>query len=165
MSAIDLYFDALGPKDVKGRVLRRACRAVVIREDKVLLLYLPGQDVFNLPGGGMEEGETKNACVLRELKEETGYSGKILAQTVIVTEHYQTGSWESTFYLVELTDGVASAQSLTEEEQAVGVELRWVGTLDALDLLETYESKHPHGANIHNREFLGLIHSLQNTPA
>jgi len=165
MSAIELYFDALEPKDVKGRVPRVACRAVAVKDGKVLLVYLPGQDVFNLPGGGMEKDETEAACVLRELKEETGYDGIVIAKTVTVREHFADQSWEARFFLVELKDLPPSPQRLTEEERLSGVELRWVDTLNALDLLETYESKHLHGQNIHNREFLGLIHSLQNTPA
>lgn len=165
MSAIDLYFDALEPKDVKGRVPRVACRAVAVKDGKVLLVYLPGQDVFNLPGGGMEEGETETACVLRELHEETGYGGTVKAKTLTVREHFADQSWESRFFLVELKEEAPGAQSLTEEERLMGVEIRWVETLDALDLFENYMSKHPHGQNIHNREFLGLIHSLQNTPA
>lgn len=165
MSVIDLYADALKPSDVLGRVPRVACRAVVVMDQQVLLLYLPGQDVFNLPGGGLETGETEHECVIRELKEETGYDGFVVQKTVTVREHFQTDSWESRFFLVELKDSAPSNPQLTAEEQISGMELRWMNPLDALDLLEHYDSRNPHGANIHNREFLGLIHSLQNTPA
>lgn len=165
MSAIELYFDALTKKDVAGRTPRVACRAVVVKNASVLLLYLPGPDLFNLPGGGMEQGESETDCVLRELKEETGYSGRVLAKTVTVVEHYQDSSWESRFFLVDVDLETRGKQSLTAEEQAQGVELRWTPMFEALDLFETYDSRHPHGSNVHNREFLGLIHSLQNTPA
>ena len=50
--------------------------------------------------------------------------------------------------------------SLTDEEKDLGLITEWK-TLD--ELLENYENnmtKHEHGSNIHNREFLGLVNSL-----
>ena len=58
-----------------------ATAAVVIDSDRRLLLVRrsvdPGKGLWCLPGGFMEIGETPEQCVLRELQEETGLSGKI----------------------------------------------------------------------------------------
>jgi hypothetical protein len=99
------------------------------------------------------------------LKEETGYDGIVVSKTLTVREHFAKDSFEARFFLVALKDEPPSKQKLTPEEQSSGIELRWLNPIDALELLETYDSRHPHGANIHNREFLGLIHSMQNTTA
>jgi ADP-ribose pyrophosphatase len=37
-----------------------------------------GQVIYDLPAGGMEEGETPEQAALRELEEETGYSAEKL---------------------------------------------------------------------------------------
>jgi ADP-ribose pyrophosphatase YjhB (NUDIX family) len=59
-------------------VLDRTIRyqAAIIRDDHVLLLRVidraSGATFWLLPGGGMEAGETAEACVQREVMEETG---------------------------------------------------------------------------------------------
>jgi 8-oxo-dGTP diphosphatase len=49
--------------------------AVVVQDGKVLLVkrrYAPLAGEWSLPGGGVEVGETLEACVVREMREETG---------------------------------------------------------------------------------------------
>lgn len=54
------------------RIVR--CQGAVIYEDKLLLLkhknHLNGNIYWWLPGGGLEQNETPEACVERELREE-----------------------------------------------------------------------------------------------
>jgi 8-oxo-dGTP pyrophosphatase MutT (NUDIX family) len=54
--------------------------AIVIRDGKILMervVYF-GREFFTVPGGGIEDGETPEQAVLRELKEECGLDGKIV---------------------------------------------------------------------------------------
>lgn len=56
-----------------GQLTRReAVRAVVADGDELLLLYTRRYDDYSFPGGGVAEGEDAEACLLRELREETG---------------------------------------------------------------------------------------------
>ncbi|MCK7488467.1 MAG: NUDIX hydrolase [Bacillus subtilis] len=55
-------------------------------------------DIYNLPGGGLEENETPKDCVLRELKEETGYVGIEATPSVTVVEYFHDSAWESRFF-------------------------------------------------------------------
>lgn len=41
-------------------------------EDRILLCHRTDHDLWNLPGGGMEEGETPWEALIREVQEETG---------------------------------------------------------------------------------------------
>ncbi|MEX2474441.1 NUDIX hydrolase [Marinobacter sp.] len=67
----------------EGRVLRRhAARGIVLREDKILLLFTERYNDFSLPGGGIDEGEEITVALARELEEETG------ARDVQVKNHY-----------------------------------------------------------------------------
>ncbi len=51
---------------------RKATRAIVLNGDNILLLYTKRYHDYSLPGGGVDEGESITAGLIRELKEETG---------------------------------------------------------------------------------------------
>lgn len=73
-------------------------KGIVIYEDKVLILKRvrassDGHGYWELPGGGLEYGETPHTALIRELKEETGLDIKILKPVYTFTAirpHYQT---------------------------------------------------------------------------
>lgn len=52
---------------------RITVRAIVIHDSKILLNEFDNGTYYNLPGGGLEVGETLKACVEREVLEESGY--------------------------------------------------------------------------------------------
>jgi 8-oxo-dGTP diphosphatase len=51
---------------------RVAVSALIFNMGRILLCYRSDIDWWNLPGGGMEEGETVDEAVCREVCEETG---------------------------------------------------------------------------------------------
>lgn len=51
---------------------RKATRAIVLNGENILLLYTKRYHDYSLPGGGIDEGESKIDGLIRELKEETG---------------------------------------------------------------------------------------------
>ena len=64
---------------------RDRSQSMVIRRDRILLVEheLFGRDFYNLPGGGIEEGETPEQAALRELVEECNVQGRILRPLTI----------------------------------------------------------------------------------
>jgi len=54
------------------RKFRVAVSAVIFQDGKILLALRRDIDWWNLPGGGMEIGETVEEAVRREVREETG---------------------------------------------------------------------------------------------
>ena len=53
-------------------VERQAVRGVIIRGEQLLLLYTPVGREYKFPGGGVDEGETLEAALEREILEECG---------------------------------------------------------------------------------------------
>lgn len=59
-----------------------AVGAIVVRDGAVLLVRRgrpPSQGLWSVPGGKVEPGETEADAVVRELAEETGLIGKVIA--------------------------------------------------------------------------------------
>jgi len=46
-------------------------------QDEILFCHRNDYDLWNLPGGGLEKGETPWECIVREAKEETGLSVEV----------------------------------------------------------------------------------------
>lgn len=57
--------------------------------DKVFLIFRPDKSIWNLPGGGIEAGESPNEAALRETEEETGFT---LCELVFKGIHKNMGS-------------------------------------------------------------------------
>lgn len=108
---------------------RDRSQSMVIRGDRILLVEheLFGRDFYNLPGGGIEEGETPEQAALRELSEECNVSGKIVRP---LTVEYKP-DMESRVYtfLVEIPEDQEPVKGvdpeLPEKEQSI-VGVRWL---------------------------------------
>lgn len=82
-------------KNVKFHI---TVKGIVVLNNKILLMKRvhPSSDglgYWELPGGGLEYGETPNQALIRELKEETGLDIVIIKPAYTFTkirEHYQT---------------------------------------------------------------------------
>jgi len=104
--------------------LRRATRAVVLDNDeRVLLVRFDFGDrvVWATPGGGIEEGESDEHAIRRELAEEAGLEGFELGPLVWTRTHHVPlggGRWDGQterYYLV-LTPPFEPSPRLTWEE-------------------------------------------------
>lgn len=84
--------------------------AVVIRYDRMLLIEREdgGETFYEIPGGGVEEGETPRTAVLRELWEETRLEGSVVRE---VAQVWKDGRREH-YFLLEAEGEVGALEDL-----------------------------------------------------
>lgn len=101
--------------DAKSMLLVAAA-ALVDSDGRVLICQRPpGKSLAGLwefPGGKVEAGETPEACLIRELKEELGItvSHACLAPFVFASHGYESFHLLMPLYLVRRWDGVVEAK-------------------------------------------------------
>ena len=108
---------------------RDRSQSMVIRGDRILLVehQLFGRDFYNLPGGGIEEGETPEQAALRELSEECNVQGTIVRP---LTMEYKPDMESRVFtFLVEIPEDASPVKGidpeLPEKEQSI-VAVKWL---------------------------------------
>lgn len=126
---------------LEGRILRRhAARAIVLREDRMLLLFTERYNDFSLPGGGVDQDEDIHVALKRELEEETG------ARNIRVHAHYgfieeYRPHWKPEYDLMHMTShffvcAVApelEGVRMERHEIANGMRPVWIPVSEALD--------------------------------
>lgn len=82
---------------------RVSARAIIIHEGKLVSMYREKQDrvFYTFPGGGMNEGESEEECVRREVMEEFG----LVVQPIKKVYRYERSTSIEHFYLVEWISG------------------------------------------------------------
>jgi ADP-ribose pyrophosphatase YjhB (NUDIX family) len=76
-------------------VTRLAAYGVIRRADRLLVCRVApgslGEGIWTLPGGGLEFGESPEAAVVREVREETGFEAAITGEPIVRSD---TGVWQ-----------------------------------------------------------------------
>jgi ADP-ribose pyrophosphatase YjhB (NUDIX family) len=110
------------------------CAAICINEKKVLMVRGDETEGWSVPSGGIEKGETPEACCIREVKEETGYDVRIIEklnvkETVIKGIHVK-----SHYFKVEK---LGESVGINDPDQTV-IEAGWIALSDINDLVHMY---------------------------
>ncbi|MBO0610695.1 NUDIX hydrolase [Myceligenerans salitolerans] len=135
MARIDHYNDphAPQPNSIVPAV------SVIVRDetDRLLLIHRTDNDLWSIPGGAMEPGESVRQAAVRETNEETGYDVEITGLVGIYTDPnhiiaYSDGEVRSEFSIC-MTGRITGGQARTSSESS---EVVWqpLEQLDALDI-------------------------------
>lgn len=134
------------------RITRRtrvAAYAVCLRADAVLLARLAGglDDLhWTMPGGGLDHGEDPAAAVLRELTEETGYTGEVVRLIGINSKVLQFPRGPDLIdemhtlriiYEVTITGGNLRNEQNESTDLAAWIPRQTLPTLPRIDLVDT----------------------------
>ena len=160
----------IGPFEIIGqnysgsyKYTRYASRGIIMKEGKILLSYEVKKDFWMLPGGGREENENDSECVIREVREETGYITVVKKKTVELIEYYQDMRYVSCYFLCDIVG--ETAPQLTKGEIEEGLERRWISLEEALDIFSAhnkYKDIYEEKRGAYLREFCALMKMLEN---
>lgn len=120
------------------RNVRTACRAVVLEDEKILLSYEKENDLYMIPGGGMEEGEDPETCAMREVSEETGYAVELSECFIEIDEYYQDWKYITYYYPARIIG--SCERRLTESEKERGLTPVFIPFNTAMEIFSSYEA-------------------------
>ena len=142
--------------------VRAGCRGIVLRGNEMLISHELNSGWYLIPGGGLEEGETLEACCLREIEEETGVIVDILNPLLCLREHYEDWLYISYYFLCSPTG--QGKQALTEAEAHRGLVAEWMDQQKALEIFsrhEEYAATSEEKRGSYQREYTALKHFLE----
>lgn len=134
MDVVDIRGDKI---DAEYSRIREDCRGIVIDNGKILLVYDVNTDQWFIPGGGLECGETLEACCIRELQEETGCIVKLSKPYLTINEYYEEWLFKSHYFICEIIG--KTKRKLTKMERVVGLEHRWIPLVEALEIFSKHQ--------------------------
>ena len=130
---------------------RISCRAIIIEGGRILLSHETNGGTYMSPGGGLEENETNEQCVEREVLEETGYIVKVTKPFITVNEYCYDTLYINRYFICEITG--EGERRLTENEIYKKMEPEWVDISKAIEIFGTYKSLTPDKESLYLREF------------
>lgn len=97
---------------------------------KVAVMYFTKTGSYKLPGGGIDEGESVEAALHREVREESGYEITDIREIGIVEEDRHYCAMHQTSYCFTAKAGQFVGTELTDKEAAEGMKLVWVESIE-----------------------------------
>ena len=102
---------------------RVACRAFIERDGELLVSDESDGALILLPGGGHMKGETLPECVIREVREESGYIVEPTEEFLILNEYYDRSVFETHYFICRITG--QAVQDLTASESENNLTPQW----------------------------------------
>lgn len=95
--------------------MRRAVRAIIIKDDRLLIMHRNkfGTEYETLPGGNVEMGESLEQALIREISEET--TVKFKNPRLVFLDHAGAPYGDQYVYLCEYVEGEPALQEHSEE--------------------------------------------------
>ncbi|NBK96810.1 MAG: NUDIX hydrolase [Erysipelotrichia bacterium] len=147
---------------------RWTVRALAYNEEgKLCFLRIKGSDSFGKRnhletiGGGVENDESLEEALHREVMEEIGYECEIVEELGVVVDHYNLINREniSTYFVVKLTNYIGETKRSEEEEKLIsGIE--FLEEKEALQELSKFP-KHTVNELVHRRDYYALKHYMK----
>ena len=138
-------------KDYKktDSVFRRpSARAIIIKGDKIALVYSKREKYFKFPGGGIHDDEDKREALIREVREEVGMIvipesireyGSVLRRQKSGVEEDTIFEQENFYYFCDVEEGMVE-QNLDDYESEAEFVLRIVDIDEAIRVNDIYHS-------------------------
>jgi 8-oxo-dGTP diphosphatase len=128
--------------NLHGRTIHRhAVRAVILRGQKLLMIHSTKVGDYKFPGGGVDQGESHEQALIREVGEECGmsllYVGdeicRVIEYDMPMEQEYDAFKMTSYYYGCEVLDGFG-LQKLDEYERDLGFVPAWINLDRAIEI-------------------------------
>ena len=127
---------------MKKKTIVAAGGLVSNNNGEILFIYRRG--FWDLPKGKLDEGETIEACAIREVKEETGITNIQLGKLVGTTYHEYFDEWKQCEVIKEthwFAMHVTGIQTFVPQQEEDIEDIRWVAPKDmGIYLQHTYKN-------------------------
>ena len=119
--------EILGTDGLSNKPPRLTARAILQNKDGLFaVMYAQKFNLYSLPGGGIEKGETAKEALQREILEETGCICEAIAELGKVLENRACLDYtQESYYFVATTVGVSKIPKLTAEEIENKTVMQW----------------------------------------
>lgn len=108
--------------------------AIIIKDNRILMIRTRGSDSWSIPTGGVEAGETAEEACIREILEETGYEAKIVKELHTKKTIIKDYKVISQYFFCEITGGEIQYQDPDKEIE----EISWKNCKEISRLIHTY---------------------------
>ena len=109
----------------------------IIENEKILTMHYQygGQDVYNLPGGNLEFGESLTNALARELEEELGIKAEIGELMMVGEVHFPEPQKQTIHFIFEgfITEGTPTLNP----EHTSSLAIRWL-SIEELETVNLY---------------------------
>ncbi len=131
----------LGTGGRSGAAPRYTSRAILKnREGKYAVMYAKRFDLYSLPGGGIEGGESPAEALKREILEETGCEcGKIIELGIVKENRASLDFTQISYYYAVEALPITVRPELTRGERINGTSVRWCDLAEAVRLISSPE--------------------------
>ena len=138
---------------------RPSVRGIIVRGNTIAMMHSLKYDYYKLPGGGIEEGESLEETLVREVKEE---SGLVVRESTIkefgMVRRIEKGMIEDIFvqenyYFLCEAEEKLEKQSLDDYEADERFTLEFVTVKQVLNV----NNNHDHGEKVNAQTFRGML--------
>lgn len=127
---------------MEAQIIKAGGGLVFNEKDELLMIFRRG--FWDLPKGKLDEGETIEACAIREIQEETGLQQVTLGKFIGITQHQYFDKYidknaikESHWYAMTTN----SSEVLTPQTEEDITEIRWISKSELpIYLVKSYPS-------------------------
>ncbi len=97
--------------------MRIRATGIVIHDNKLLMIhrFRDGKEYYVLPGGGVEEGESPQEAVVREIKEETSVETRLNSGLALFSHNYTADTGEESIHQLFLCEYISGTPALQQD--------------------------------------------------
>ncbi|NCS97152.1 MAG: NUDIX domain-containing protein [Candidatus Pacebacteria bacterium] len=135
--------------EISSYILREAARTVVFDVEKnIAILHVTTENYYKLPGGGIEDSESKIMALKRECIEEIGCEIEVIDEIGMIIEQRKMWNMKQISYCyLSRVKGEKKEAEFTQEERDDGFELLWLPFEQALSLISTNVAQNQEGGS------------------